>query len=158
MNRHVRQIELVARFLASENTLALATATPQGTVSVAPLFYIAQSGLRLYWLSSKLSEHSRNLKENARAAVSVDRNTDRWNKIRGVQMRGSVTMIRDRVLRRDVLRAYTERFHLGKLFDVAISRSTLYCFQPDWVRYIDNSRNVGSKFELLFSGDELKNS
>ena len=27
-----------------------------------------------------------------------------------------------------------------------MSRSTLYCFQPDWVRYIDNSRRFGYRF------------
>ena len=33
-------------------------------------------------------------------------------------------------------------------FAGTIRRSALYCFTPDWVRYLDNSRKFGFKFEL----------
>ena len=148
MDRHRKQLELVATLLNSETTLTVATATREGSASVAPLFYLPQEGMRLYWFSSALSEHGRNLRENPRAAVSVYHSTAEWEKIRGVQMRGAVSAVSDRALRRTIAKAYTERFQLGKLFEARMSRSTLYCFQPEWVRYIDNSRRFGFRFEL----------
>jgi uncharacterized protein YhbP (UPF0306 family) len=148
MDRHQKKLELVAKLLDSETTLALATAMRDGSAGVAPLFYLPQEGLRLYWFSSSTSEHSRNLCESPRAAVTVYRRTAEWEKIRGVQMRGAVSAVSDRALRRTIAKAYEERFQLGKLFEVGMSRSTLYCFQPDWVRYIDNSRRFGFRFEL----------
>ena len=140
--------ELVERFLRSESTLALATTAADGSPQVAALFYLLQEDLRLYWFSSASSEHSRNLERDGAAAVSIFRPTDEWRKIRGVQMRGTATLVKGRAARRAIAGIYTERFHLGKLFEAAITRASLYRFQPDWVRYIDNSKGFGYKFEF----------
>ena len=146
--RKREKLELVAGFLDAGSTLALATATPEGSACVAPLFYLPSEGLRLYWFSSRSSEHSRNLERNPHSSVTVYHSTARWQEIRGVQMRGDAVAVSDRALRRSIAAAYVERFHLGRLFEAAISKSTLYCFQPDWVRYIDNSVRFGFKFEM----------
>jgi uncharacterized protein YhbP (UPF0306 family) len=62
-------------------------------------------------------------------------------------MRGAVTAITGRQ-RRPIAEAYVERFRLGTLFRAAMVRSSLYAFRPRWVRYIDNSRGFGFRFEL----------
>jgi len=142
------RLEMVARFLKLESTMALATATAEGSGRVAPLFYLAQEGLRLFWFSSPASEHSGNLERNRQAAVAVYHPTAEWKKIRGVQMRGSVSTITDDAARRAVAKAYAKRFQLGKRFAGEISKCTLYCFQPEWVRYLDNSKRFGYRFEL----------
>ena len=148
MDRDRKRLEVIAQFLHGETTLALATVTREGSARVAPLFYLLQEGLNLYWFSSESSEHSRNLEQNRPAAVSVYRHTAEWKQIRGVQMRGTVSALPDRSVRSSIGKAYTERFHLGKRFAAAISTSILYRFQPDWVRYIDNSRRLGYHFEV----------
>ncbi len=155
MNRDREKLRQIAGFLESETTLALATAASDGTPCVAPLFYVPRAGARLFWFSSPSSRHSRNLRKNPRAAGTVYRRTGDWKKIRGVQMLGSVLPVSDAALRREVVQAYTERFHLGALFEAQIRKSTLYCFRPEWLRYIDNSRRFGYKFEvsLADSGD-----
>jgi uncharacterized protein YhbP (UPF0306 family) len=141
------EIDSIARLLRSASTLALATSDASGKPYVAPLFYLADGDLRLYWFSSPSSRHSRNLKANAAAAVTVYRSTRDWKNIRGVQMRGEATVVRDRERRRGVAQSYAERFHLGSMFDAAMARSSLYQFLPVWVRYIDNSVRFGYRFE-----------
>ena len=144
----VTHTQQVAAFLKSPSTLSLATTAGDGTPHVTPLFYFADDDLRLYWLSSASSQHSRNLKRNPLAAVSIYSPTEQWKEIRGVQMRGAVTVVTARSMRREIVEAYCARFHLEPLFRPAIARSRLYSFQPEWVRYLDNSKRFGYKFEL----------
>jgi uncharacterized protein YhbP (UPF0306 family) len=141
--------QLVGAFLKSQSTLSLATASDAGTPQAAPLFYLADDHLRLYWLSSASSRHSRNLKRRPEAAVSVYCPTEEWKEIRGVQMRGSVTVVAGRSERREIIETYCARFRLDPRLQVAIARSRLYRFQPDWIRYLDNSKRFGYKFELM---------
>jgi uncharacterized protein YhbP (UPF0306 family) len=145
---NVTHTQQVAAFLKSQSTLSLATTAGDGTPHVAPLFYFADDDLRLYWLSSASSLHSRNLKRSPRASVSIYAPTERWQEIRGVQMRGAVAIITARSTRSEIVEAYCSRFHLEPHFQPAIARSRLYRFQPEWIRYLDNSKRFGYKFEL----------
>jgi uncharacterized protein YhbP (UPF0306 family) len=146
---HAEQLKTLSAFLHEENTLALATVDELGRASVAPLFYLIDDELSLFWLSSPSSLHSQNLKTTPIAAATVYRHTESWSDIRGVQMRGLVSVIKDRRRRRLLIKSYSERFDLGALFLPAISRCSLYEFRPDFFRFIDNSKGFGHKFELL---------
>jgi uncharacterized protein YhbP (UPF0306 family) len=144
----VGKLETVRALVEAESTLALSTSGKDGTPAVAPLFYLAGEGLRLYWFSSPSSRHSRNLRANPSAAVAIYHSTEEWKEIRGVQMRGEVSVVGDRERRKAVERAYAERFRLGRGFEAAFARTRLYVFEPSWIRYIDNSKRFGFKFEL----------
>jgi hypothetical protein len=148
MKQPREQLRRVAALLGQETTLALATGGEDGLAAVTPLFYIADEELTLYWLSSEDSRHSQNLKNEPRAAVTVYRKAESWRQIRGVQMRGLVSKVASPERRRTLLQAYCERFQLGRVLRLAIRRSALYKFQPDFIRYIDNARGFGCKFEL----------
>jgi uncharacterized protein YhbP (UPF0306 family) len=63
-------------------------------------------------------------------------------------MRGRVSEITEPERRGALIRAYCERFKLGRVFRLAIRQSALYAFQPESFRYIDNARGFGFKFEL----------
>jgi len=143
-----KQLELVAAILNEETTLSLATAGEGGQPCVAPLFYIVDRNLSLYWLSSESSLHSRNLAVNPRAAATVYRSVESWKKIRGVQLRGIVNEVIDPERRDSLLKAYCERFQLGRVLRPALRLSAMYALQPDFIRYIDNARGFGFKFEL----------
>jgi uncharacterized protein YhbP (UPF0306 family) len=143
----MKEVERIARLVKSQSTLAVATCGADGEPRSAPLFYLADDELRLYWFSSSSSEHSRNLKKNPSAAVTVYLPTDKWREIRGVQMRGTVSVITDPVRRRSIARDYADRFRLGTALRAGMSRSSLFEFRPSWARYIDNSRRFGYKFE-----------
>lgn len=138
----------VRSLLGGCSTLALATADRHLAPHSTPLFFAMDDAMRLYWFSSRRSQHSRNLAANPAASVAVFHQTERWQQIRGVQMRGQVTTVDDRERRRAIARIYCERFALGEVFAAVVRRSSLYCFTPSWARYIDNSVRFGYKFEL----------
>ena len=79
------QRDALRAFLSRENTLALATVNERGEASIAPLFYLVDQRLSLFWLSSPSSLHSQNLKREPRAAATVYRHTDKWKDVRGLQ-------------------------------------------------------------------------
>jgi uncharacterized protein YhbP (UPF0306 family) len=136
------------RLLSEESTLALATVGESGEPCIAPLFYLADAAsLRVYWLSSAHCRHSRNLRARADAAVAVYHSTSAWREIRGAQLRGAVRIVRGEA-RRPIVERYAERFGLGPAFRLAIRRSSLYEFDPRWIRYLDNSIRFGHQFEV----------
>ncbi len=142
------RLQQIASLLKSENTLVLATADAAGNSRSTPLFYICDDEPALYWFSSSSSGHSKDVKRDPQAAVAVYRPTTEWRKICGVQMRGRVEVVKDRARRKTITAAYCQRFQLGTFFRAAISRSSLYVFRPSWIRYIDNGRRFGYKFEI----------
>jgi len=144
----VTRLRRIALFLKSQNTLALATVSEGGSARVTPLYYLAGDDLKMYWFSSPASEHSLRLRRNAEAAVAVYRPSGSWREIRGVQMRGKAREAPDGGGRRAMEEAYAKHFGLGKVLRAALKRSRLYVFEPEWARYIDNSRRFGGKFEV----------
>ena len=143
-----KQLELVAALLGEETTLSLATIGEDGHACVAPLFYIVDENLSLYWLSSEGSLHSLNQARTPRAAATVYRSVESWRKIRGVQLSGSTSKVTEPKRRNMLIKSYCERFKLGRVPRLALRLSTLYSFQPGFFRYIDNARGFGYKFEL----------
>jgi uncharacterized protein YhbP (UPF0306 family) len=148
MQKPSRQLESIAALLRSQSTLALATANEVGEPCLAPLFYVLDPALNLYWLSSAGSQHSRNLLRNPIASAAVYRHTENWKQICGVQMRGRVEPILPPERRNPLVKQYCRRFALGSVFRLAIRSSTLYKFHPRWFRYLDNSIHFGYNFEL----------
>jgi hypothetical protein len=144
-------LKAVASLLRSQSTLALSTADADGQPHATPLFYLTGDDFLLYWFSSPSSLHSRNIAVDPRAAVSIYVPTEHWKEICGVQMSGVVSKVADRALRREISRAYRERFHLGNVFRVAIAKSALYRFCPHWIRYLDNTKRFGFKVEISLS-------
>ncbi len=143
-----RRFDYIRALVNSQTTLALATTDQNLTPRSTPLFYVADEGLRLYWFSSRRSLHSRNCERNPAASAAIFRDARGWRQIEGAQFEGAASVVADRNLRKAILRQYVERFELGKLFSAALRGSALYCFTPSWVRYTDNSRRFGYKFEL----------
>jgi len=149
MKGTAKQLELIAALLGEETTLSLATSGGGGEPCVAPLFYIADKELSLCWLSSESSSHSVNLERNAHAAATVYRNAQNWKEICGVQLGGAVSKVTEPELRAALVKAYCERFKLGRVFRLAVKQSVLYSLKPEFFRYIDNARGFGYKFELM---------
>lgn len=153
MNKSRKQLDLIAHLLGEQTTLSLATTEENGQPCVAPLFYIPDDSvgddLSLCWLSSPGSQHSRNLLHTPRAAATVYRAAQSWREIRGVQMSGPVNILTEPNGRAAIVKRYCERFKLGRVFSLAIRQSVLHVFQPEFLRYLDNSSGFRSKFELF---------
>ena len=63
-------------------------------------------------------------------------------------MRGAARQVGEGARRRSIGERYAERFDLGKVLQAGVARSSLYAFQPSWMRYVDNSRRFGYRFEV----------
>ncbi|MGA3011948.1 MAG: pyridoxamine 5'-phosphate oxidase family protein [Terracidiphilus sp.] len=148
MKGTAKQLELIAALLQEETTLSLATSGKGGEACVAPLFYFADKELSLYWFSSESSLHSLNLETTPQAAATIYRSARSWREICGVQLRGEVSRVTEPKRRAALIKAYCERFKLGRVFRLALHASVLYCLRPEFFRYIDNARGFGYKFEL----------
>jgi len=71
-------------------------------------------------------------------------------------MKGSVSEVTNRELRREITALYRQRFSLGRLFRPAMLRAGLFRFTPFRLRYTDNSHRFGFKFELQLGEDRLE--
>ena len=150
------RLERVRTLLRSQTTLVLATVDENLAPRSTPLFYLVRAAAaqrevpRLYWFSSRTSEHSRNCARRPAAAAAVFASARGWKQIRGAQFWGRVALVADPELRTPIEREYCERFELGKVPAAAMRRSALYCFTPQRVRYIENLRRFGERFEISF--------
>ncbi|HEY1254944.1 MAG TPA: pyridoxamine 5'-phosphate oxidase family protein [Terracidiphilus sp.] len=142
------KLDRIARLLAEQTTLSLATTGEDGRPCIAPLFYIVDENLSLYWFSSESCTHSRNLRQRSQAAATIYRAAQNWREIRGVQISGEVSIITDPVVRATITEIYCKRFKFGRVFRLAIRQSILHILKPEFFRYIDNSRGFRFKFEL----------
>ncbi len=140
--------DIIQAFLESQSTLALATVNAAGQAEVAPLFYVSDEALNLYWLSSESSRHSVNLSAHPHVAATVYPMAWNWNDIRGVQIEGEAQAVRDEFLRERVLQRYLAKFLLPASFDTQIAVTTLYVLKPTWLRWLDNGVGFGFKEEI----------
>jgi uncharacterized protein YhbP (UPF0306 family) len=147
------KLDPIRSLLREQATLVLATTGSEGVPRSTPLFFLADDSFNLYWFSSRSSLHSRNCQLSPDASVSVSTDARTWQQIKGIQLQGRVSIIADRALRKSITARYIERFQLGNLFSLAIRRSSLYCFTPHWLRYLDNTRRFGYKFETVLPLD-----
>ena len=141
------QRETVRAFLRDHSTLALATVNAEGQPEVAPLFYVSDDALNLYWLSSPKSRHSVNLAANQYVAATIHPAVWGWQDIRGIQIEGIATTVETEDEREALLTLYRAKFNLPPELDAQITASTLYRLTPTWIRWLDNSVRMGYKAE-----------
>ena len=141
--------EAVRAFLKKQSTMALATVDEAGNPQAAPLFYISDDDLNLYWLSSTTSRHSLNLTTHKRVAATIYPTIWGWMEIRGLQIEGESGIVRDDVQREAILTRYRHKFNLPPDLNAIIEQSTLYSLRPTWIRWLDNSIAFGYKAEIV---------
>ena len=138
----------IAAFLAVCRTAALATADAAGAPCNANIQFVADDAWRLYWVSAEASAHSRNLLANAQAAITIYAHQDEPEQIHGLQMRGRAEVL-DGGQVEDAFKLYSAKypFVTGPPYDQAMMMQLFYRFTPGWLRWIDNRRGFGWKFE-----------
>ena len=100
--------------------MSLATVSPEGLPQSAAVFYAVDEGLNLYFLSSPASRHCCNLKQNARAAATIHADGQAWQKIRGLQIEGTVDQVVGLSQTARAVKVYAARFEFLKgLLDTA---------------------------------------
>ena len=139
-------------YFRAHHVATLATMAADGPWAAA-VFYV-NDGNDLYFLSSPKSRHCVNLKQDARAAATIQADYSDWPEIKGVQLEGTVSKLSgDREDRARQL--YAEKFiFLGKLGKTpaaiveALARISWYCLTPTHLFLIDNSVSFGHRDEI----------
>lgn len=68
-------------------------------------------------------------------------------------MRGRASQVPDRGQRQRIEEVYRARFELGTTFRLLLRGSRLYVFQPEWVRYVDNTVRMGFRQEFAIADE-----
>lgn len=141
----------LSEFLARQSTLALSTiGLHDGRPQVAPLFFVSDEALNLYWISDPDSRHSRNIADWGDVAATIYAQTWDWQSIKGVQIEGTAAPVSDDEERQRALTLYGAKFpFVNDRFADLIAQSMVYVLRPRWLRWIDNERRFGYKQEFL---------
>ena len=136
--------ESAFEYLQSHSLLFLGTASKDGDVHVAPMFY-ASDGKCVFFSAPDNSETAKNLKANPTSCIAVaDPPTD-WNKARGLQIEGSVEEL-DGSHEEEVGKLFQAKFpHLGD----AAMHSHYWKLNADDIRYVHNDEGGHETFETL---------
>ena len=134
----VARIRAAAQRLLDASTLcAIATTSPRNRAHINTAYFAWSPELELLWLSEPSSRHSRNLRENASAAIAVYDSSQVWGKgDRGIQLFGSASASTGRGAREGE-RLYIERFPEAAAADLGAYR--LYRFRPQRIKLFDES-------------------
>src|SRR5438067_3114405 len=90
------RLERVARRLMSACPLcSLATVSPGGRAHINHMYFAWNDGFEVFWISDPDSIHSRNLRRNGSAAVTVYASNQVWGRPdRGIQLFGRAGIAR----------------------------------------------------------------
>jgi len=143
--------------ISSGHTMTLATADDNAPWA-APVYY-ANIGSFFYFFSSPESRHIRNALASGRAACAIYIEGGSWQNLQGIQMSGKIVEISRADQGSKAVIAYVKKFPLVKTFfssvknlnlNSFISRfhASLYCFQPDYIVFMDNTVEFGFRQEI----------
>lgn len=148
-------VDLPFADLLQLSTLTLATLSPACEPHAAPVYFAVAGdapdgtnpALRFYFFSDPLSLHAQDLACDPRAAATLYPETEHWQDIRGLQMRGEAIRVDPGPDWDQAWKDYQARFpFVADLKDVVASNA-LYVFIPHWIRLVDNRRGFGFKQE-----------
>lgn len=140
--------------IQDQSTLTLATADASGPWS-APVYFVLFDD-RFYFFSSPRSRHIQQAELSGQAAASLFADTESWQAIRGIQMKGKIERVRSIPLSLSVVAVYLARFPFTRDFfpgnpapDLeaffTCFNARLFEFSPEQVFYIDNRHGLGNR-------------
>ncbi len=152
----VRTIAL--EYLASHNTVSLATVGPDGPWATT-VFYV-NLGFTLYFLSEPTTQHVQNLAHSSTIAATVNEDYRDWREIKGIQMAAVCGEVASKREIARVLPAYLKKYPFvaqflspgqllsgmriaGRALDVRI-----YRVAPTRLLYLDNARGFSHREEI----------
>ena len=165
MSSHDHLKDLIQRIELSLNnhyTISIATAAEEELWS-ASVFYVSDQKLNIYFISFDESQHIQGILKNKRVSATINQDVSDWMQIKGLQLQGFAYKVSEQY-RKNILNTYRQKFDsIHQLLDLPktddekkiakqFNSISLFCFEPDWIRLLDNSLSFGSKEEI-----ELKN-
>jgi uncharacterized protein len=130
-------------------TMALATTGEDGEPHSASVFFAADEHLNLHFFSDPGSQHGLDVARDPRAAVSFYPESQRWQDIRGLQMRGAVFPTASGPGWERAWEIYAAKFPFVTELKHVVAQNQFYVFTPHWIRLVDNRQGFGYKAEWL---------
>jgi len=138
--------------------MSLATAGPEGEPHAAAVYFVAlsgetvtpQAGWGLFFFSDPASTHARDLTHHPTAAATISAESQGWEDIRGLQMRGSVRPVESGMQWDRAWASYVEKFPFAGQLKTVVAQNRMFVFSPSWIRLIDNRQRFGFKQEWTF--------
>ena len=143
----------VLAYLQNHNVLTLATHGSEGLWAAA-VFYVHEQ-FNLYFLSAGHTRHSRNIAACSSVSATIQEDYREWKAIKGIQLEGACSLLegaeRDRIIT-----LYGKKFPIigsGAPLEItkALSKVGWYKIAPDRLFFIDNSRGLGNRDELMMN-------
>ncbi|MCH2478832.1 MAG: pyridoxamine 5'-phosphate oxidase family protein [Gammaproteobacteria bacterium] len=153
----------VQEFLNNHNTVSIASKNNE-SVWAATVFYISDTDMNLYFLSSDKTQHIGNIQTDENVAITVYKDVEDWQSIQGLQGTGQISEVgssdRDKILA-DYIKKYVFLDELlqnpkddqEKKIAEQFTNIGLYVYKPNFFRIIDNSISFGFKQELVMKDD-----
>jgi hypothetical protein len=149
-------------FLEAHTTLTLATVGDDGLPAAAAVFYAHDADLNLYFLSEERTRHGQNLLLTPQVAGTIQADGQDWRSIRGLQLRGLVSLVSVSGLAR-AASVYGRKFaFVGALLAGGegssaltgpLARARFWVLRPTWFRLVDNAVGFGFKEEWIPGGE-----
>ena len=127
--------------------MTLATTDPEGNPHAAPVYFVADDELRLYFFSEAKSQHSQNVAQNPQIAAAIYPECEGWQGIKGLQLRGKICIVESPQEWDSTWERYQVKFPFVRALKAVVAKNQLYVFIPSWIRLVDNSQGFGYKKE-----------
>jgi len=146
----------ITAFLATHTTMTLATVGPDGAPAAAAVFYAHDDALNLYFLTEARTQHGQNMLASPLVAATVQADGQDWRAIRGVQMRGTASLVAAGELAHAAAGygrkyAFVATLLAGSggpgVLAGPLSKARFWVLRPSWLRLIDNTVRFGFKEE-----------
>lgn len=144
--------QLMLDYLATHNTIILATYGEDETWAT-PVFFVNR-GFRIYFLSELTSIHSCKLQKNPFLAAAITEDYGDFRKIQGIQLRGRAYLVNSLMETAVVLASYFKKYPDAKhILETpssfkGVSKARWHCIIPEFIKFTDNTRKFGERFEL----------
>jgi uncharacterized protein YhbP (UPF0306 family) len=142
-------MERIRELLENVSTMTLATTGPEGNPHAAPVYFVADGDMRLYFFSEVKSQHSQHLARDSKAAAAIYPECEGWRGIKGLQLHGKVRLVETPEEWNSAWARYRVKFPFVRSLKTVVAKNQLYAFIPHWIRLVDNSRGFGYKKEWM---------
>lgn len=129
------------------STMTLGTSGIAGQPHTAPVYFVADEFVNLYFFSNSNSQHIQDIEFNGLSAASIYPEIEDWREIRGLQIHGRVRGVLPEE-KKNTLRLYKAKFSFVSALGTVLRENNLYVFQPAWLRITDNRVRFGYKKEI----------
>jgi len=131
--------------------MTLATTGPDGNPHAAPVYFVNDAEMCLYFFSDEDSQHSQHIAQRPQAAAAIYPDCQDWRDIKGLQLRGEVGLVDSKMEWDSAWEMYQMKFPFVRSLKAVVAQNKMYVLIPNWIRLVDNSKGFGFKKEWELS-------